>query len=210
MNNPLRYQITEYDCGPTSVLNGISALFPREVIPPDIPRYVMLYSLDGWGEDGVIGKTGTTATAMMFMSNWFNSYGRLGRIPISSHFYTGAQVNMREDGPVMEALHRGGVVVLRCYSDVAHYVLLTGIQDGLIQTFDPYFRDGPFEDPGIHVTHKHEDSYNRLIEPRVFAMESWGTDADFYACGPNEQREALVLFNEHTVLTAERTVEYII
>ena len=51
---------------------------------------------------------------------------------------------------------------------------------------------------------------NRLIEPRVFAMESWGTDADFYACGPNEQREALVLFNEHTVLTAERTVEYII
>ncbi len=28
MNNPLRYQITEYDCGPTSVLNGISALFP--------------------------------------------------------------------------------------------------------------------------------------------------------------------------------------
>ena len=110
MNNPLRYQITEYDCGPTSVLNGISALFPREVIPPDIPRYVMLYSLDGWGEDGVIGKTGTTATAMMFMSNWFNSYGRLGRIPISSHFYTGAQVNMREDGPVMEALHRGGVV----------------------------------------------------------------------------------------------------
>ena len=41
-------------------------------------------------------------------------------------------------------------------------------------------------------------------------MESWGTDADFYACGPNEQREALVLFNEHTVLTAERTVEYII
>ena len=193
MNNPLRYQITEYDCGPTSVLNGISALFPREVIPPDIPRYVMLYSLDGWGEDGVIGKTGT-----------------LGRIPISSHFYTGAQVNMREDGPVMEALHRGGVVVLRCYSDVAHYVLLTGIQDGLIQTFDPYFWDGPFEDPGIHVTHKHEDSYNRLIEPRVFAMESWGTDADFYACGPKEQREALVLFNAHTVLTAERTVEYII
>ena len=49
----------------------------------------MLYSLDGWGKDGVIGKTGTTATAaMMFMSNWFNSYGRLGRIPDLSHFYT--------------------------------------------------------------------------------------------------------------------------
>ncbi len=210
MNNPLRYQITEYDCGPTSVLNGISALFPREVIPPDILRNVMLYSLDGWGEDGVCGKMGTTATAMMFMSNWFNSYGKLGRIPISSHFYTGAQVNMKEYGPVMEALHRGGVVILRCYSDVAHYVLLTGIHNGLLQAFDPYYWDGPFENPDIHVTHAHEDSYNRLIAPYIFDMESWGTDADFYACGPTEAREALVLFNDQTALTTDKTVEYII
>ena len=29
MNNPLRYQLTEYDCGPTSMLNAVSYLFRR-------------------------------------------------------------------------------------------------------------------------------------------------------------------------------------
>ena len=95
--------------------------------------------------------------------------------------------------------------------DVAHYVLLTGIQDGLIQTFDPYFWDGPFEDPGIHVTHKHEDSYNRPHRTPGLLWRAGGRTPTFYACGPNEQRRGhWVLFNEHTVLTAERTVEDII
>ena len=40
MNNPLRYQVTEYDCGPTSMLNAISYLFPREEIPPEIVRNI--------------------------------------------------------------------------------------------------------------------------------------------------------------------------
>ena len=49
MHNPLRYQMTEYDCGPTSLLNGISCLLPREDIPPEILRSVMLYCLDCFG-----------------------------------------------------------------------------------------------------------------------------------------------------------------
>ena len=42
MKIPLRYQTTEFDCGPTSLLNGISYLFEREEIPPEIIRNVML------------------------------------------------------------------------------------------------------------------------------------------------------------------------
>ena len=34
MKVPLRYQVTNYDCGPTSLLNGLSILFEREEIPP--------------------------------------------------------------------------------------------------------------------------------------------------------------------------------
>ena len=34
MKIPLRYQMSEYDCGPTSMLNAISYLFEREEIPP--------------------------------------------------------------------------------------------------------------------------------------------------------------------------------
>lgn len=46
MKNPLHYQLTEYDCGPTSMLNAVSFLFEREEIPPDIIRNIMLYCLD--------------------------------------------------------------------------------------------------------------------------------------------------------------------
>lgn len=38
MKNPLCDQMTEYDCGSTSVLNAVSCLFRREEIPPEIVR----------------------------------------------------------------------------------------------------------------------------------------------------------------------------
>lgn len=56
MKNPLHYQMTEYDCGPTSMLNAISYLFHREEIPPEIVRNIMLYCLDCFGPDGASGK----------------------------------------------------------------------------------------------------------------------------------------------------------
>ena len=48
--NPLHYQLTEYDCGPTAMLDAISYLFQREEIPPEIIRNVMLpvLSRPGW------------------------------------------------------------------------------------------------------------------------------------------------------------------
>ena len=38
MKSPLRYQISDYDCGPTSMLNAVSFLFEREQIPPELIR----------------------------------------------------------------------------------------------------------------------------------------------------------------------------
>ena len=42
MKIPLRYQMSEYDCGPTALLNAVSYLFPRREVPPEIIRCVML------------------------------------------------------------------------------------------------------------------------------------------------------------------------
>ena len=33
MKSPLRYQVTQYDCGPTTMTNAILYLFEREEIP---------------------------------------------------------------------------------------------------------------------------------------------------------------------------------
>ena len=58
MKTPLQYQISEYDCGPTTLDNAIRFLFEREDIPPEIIRNITLYCLDCYGEGGVPGLQG--------------------------------------------------------------------------------------------------------------------------------------------------------
>lgn len=89
MKSPLRYQISDYDCGPTSMLNAVSFLFEREQIPPELIRNIMLFSLDAFSPDGAFGKSGTSCTAMMFLSNWLSGFGQAGRLPITTEYYTG-------------------------------------------------------------------------------------------------------------------------
>ena len=55
MKNPLHYQISEYDCGPTSMLNAIIYLFDRDEIPPEVIRNTMLYCLDCYSKEGIPG-----------------------------------------------------------------------------------------------------------------------------------------------------------
>lgn len=81
MKNPLHYQLSEYDCGPTSMLNAVSYLFERDEVPPEIIRNIMLYCLDCYSTEGVAGKNGTSRMAMMFLSNWLNGFGQIGQLP---------------------------------------------------------------------------------------------------------------------------------
>jgi hypothetical protein len=67
MKNPLSYQATEFDCGPTTLTNAISYLFKREEIPPDVIKHIVLYSLDAYNCKGEFGKSGTSGMAMMFL-----------------------------------------------------------------------------------------------------------------------------------------------
>ena len=206
MKNPLHYQISEYDCGPTSMLNTMSYLFQREEIPPEIIRNIMLYCLDCYGADGASGKSGTSRMAMMFLSNWLNGFGKAGYLPISSRYLSGDAVNFRQDSSLRDALLRGGAAVVLVDLDGWHYVLLTGIQGDRVFLFDPYYLDTPLEREGIQMVTDHPTAYNRIVPARYFERET----LELYALGPVETREAVLLFNEQTMLTAEKTIEYII
>ena len=46
MKNVLNYQSTEYDCGPTTILNAIRFLFNRQEIPPALVKGIWLYCND--------------------------------------------------------------------------------------------------------------------------------------------------------------------
>ena len=206
MDNPLRYQMTEYDCGPTSMLNGVSYLFRREEIPPEIVRSIMLYCLDCFGADGDSGKRGTSCMAMMFLSNWINSFGQTGHLPISSQYLAGREVNFSQNGRLRDALRRGGAAVARVDFEGWYYVLLTAVREDRVYLFDPYYRGLPFDDPAIQMEDGRPWEYNRVVPVEYLER----TEREPYALGPVEGREAVLLFNERTVLTPEGAVEYMI
>ena len=206
MKVPLRYQISEYDCGPTAMLDAVSYLFEREEVPPEVIRNIMLYCLDCYSAEGVSGKSGTSCMAMMFLSNWLNNFGKTGQLHIASDYLAAGNVFLGPGSYVYDALKRGGVVVVRLYLDDWHYALLTGVENGRVRMFDPYYRQGKFAEPEIVMVPDQPFAYNRLVPEKLLNVETLTT----YALGPVATREAIILYNSVTKLTAEKTVEYFI
>ncbi len=206
MKIPLRYQITEYDCGPTSLLNGLSFLFEREELPPELVRSIMLYSLDSYGPDGAFGKNGTSHAAMMFLSNWLDCFGKTGMLDIQSQYLTGRDVNLGYDSRLRYALACGGAAVVRLDLECWHYVLVTGVDGDSVRLFDPYLLPEPFPVPEVKVVQDSPCACNRIVPAGM--MDS--LEIHPYAFGPYETREAVLLFNGRTRLTEEQAVEYII
>lgn len=206
MKNPLNYQVTEYDCGPTTVFNAMSYLFRREQVPPDIIKHIMLFCLDSYNLKGEFGKSGTSQMAMMFLSNWLNQFGKVKKFPIQSEYLTGEEVYIGENSRVIYALQQGGAVVARVMYGCWHYVLLTGADQDRVYLFDPYFRKKPFKQKEIELVTDMPYSRNRSV--RWEMLNSTGKEP--YALGPKEMREATIIFNKDTQKKASDTIEYFI
>lgn len=213
MKNLLNYQSSEYDCGPVTLTNAVRYLFEREDIYPDIIKYIMLYCLDSYNEKGEVGKLGTSATAMMFLANWMNQFGRMKKFPISCEFLSGDDVHISQASKIICALQQGGVVVLRLFLEVPHYVLLTGIEGDKLYIFDPYYEeeDDPelseeYSEPGITFINNQPKRANRLVSIERLNRTTEG----FYEMGPYDTREAVIVFNTDTRLLPEETIDYFI
>jgi hypothetical protein len=206
MKNPLNYQTTEYDCGPTTLFNAVSFLFKREEIPPDIVKHIMLYCLDAYDTKGEFGKSGTSRMAMMFLSNWLTQFGKVKRFPIQCEFLTGYEVLISQHSKIVMCLQQGGAVVIRLFYGCWHYVLLTGVEGQTIEMFDPYYRKQNFRIPGIELVSNAPTRLNRRVAFNILNNESKGV----YSLGPWETREAVLLYNEKTRKTPEKTIEYFI
>lgn len=56
MKVPLRYQVTEFDCGTISLLNVLSYLYERNEIPAELVKVIHRYTLDCYDEKGIWDK----------------------------------------------------------------------------------------------------------------------------------------------------------
>ncbi|MGI6004740.1 MAG: peptidase C39 [Christensenellales bacterium] len=206
MKNPLNYQTTEYDCGPTTMINAISYLFKREEIPPDVIKHIVLYGLDAYNEKGESGKHGTSQMAMAFIASWLNQFGKVKQFPILCQYLTGPEVFISQSSRIVCALQQGGAAVVRLKYEVWHYVLLTGADDRYVYLFDSYYRKRPFAAKGIDIIKGQPTKMNRRVAYDVLN----GTGRSTYAMGPEQSREAVILFNCDTQKTPADTIEYFI
>lgn len=205
MKNPLSYQSTEYDCGPTSMLNAINYLFHRKEISPDVIKNIMMYCLDSYNKKGEAYKSGTTGMAMMFLSNWLNQFGKVKKWPIHTEVVNGERIQINQNSIIAECLGQGGVVVARVMLGCWHYVLLTGMDEEYVYLFDPYYRIKPFTEDGIIMVKDTPTKMNRKIKHSILNSEGSGN----YALGQKEGREAVFLFNQNTRITMDN-IEYFI
>ena len=205
MKSPLRYQLTEYDCGPTALLNAISFLFEREEIPPEIIRNVMLYSLDSVNEYGQSGRLGTSEFAMSFLASWIDSVGRAGLLPVSARFIKGEKVSLNEDSVIHDSIARNAVAVVRIISEVGHYVLITSMDRDHVYIFDSYRRPDDYACEGV-IREENEFCHNYIVERKLFNRQN----LERYSLGPVNDREAVILYNKNTRIKEEDLVEYYI
>ena len=206
MKNPLSYQITEYDCGPTTVMNAVSFLFKREEIRPDVIKHIMLYTLDSYNKKGESGKSGTSVMAMRFLCEWLNQYGKATKFPIHCEALRQEDVFVAQNSRLVTGLQQNGTAIVRLKYGCWHYVLLTAADSGSICLFDPYFRKKPFHIPGVEMIADKPASMNRRVDWSILNSESKSP----YALGPKATREAVLFFNDKTRKTPQRTIEYFI
>ncbi len=205
MKNPLHYQTTEYDCGPTSMLNAVNYLFHRKEISPDVVKNIMLYCLDSYNKKGEAYKNGTTGMAMLFLSNWLNQFGKVKKWPIHCEVLNGEVIQVSLTSRIAECLGQGGVVVARVMLGCWHYVLITGIDSEYVYLFDPYYRVKAFQEDGIDIIKDAPLKMNRKVKHTYMNSESNGN----YAFGKKEGRECILLYNKSTQITMAN-IEYFI
>jgi hypothetical protein len=143
---------------------------------------------------------------MMFLCNWLNGFGKIGQLSVSADYISGKQVYVGNESYINDTLRRGGVVIVRLYYDEWHYVLLTGVEDGKVSVFDPYYREEPYEEEDVRLITDEPFKRNCEVPVTYFNRE----ELELYAFGPYESREAVLLFNDKTKLTEDKTIEYFI
>lgn len=168
MKTPLRFQITEYDCGATSLINALTYLFEREEILPDLIKEIHTVTLDEFDNDG--GQGGTSRYAINLLTHWFNSYAIAKNLSLKCERLVGTQVNLDK---MRSCVKNKGVVLVRLFQTSEHYVILTDIDDTYVYLFDPYYLDEKYYDVDkmVEIIFDKPFKYNRRVSIERFLSE---------------------------------------
>lgn len=185
MRTPLIYQMTRYDCGPTTWINALRFLYEREEIAPELLRAVYGRTLDDFNEEGELGKLGTSHQAMRHVARYLDMYGKATGFPITTAILRGSRASLATGSEAFRLLEGNGEGIAKrraaaiarvWHGGNGHYLLLTGVECGRVLAFDPFLENAG-EDRGAvdgelirEVTGRPLQA-NRSVDPLVFNRE---------------------------------------
>ncbi len=188
MKVPLRFQVTEFDCGTVSLLNAFSYLFEREEIPAELVKAIHTYTLDCHDEKGKLGEGGTSKDAIAKLSSWITDYANVRNFGVKCTHLSNKDVNLDN---IRDCIEKGGVVFARCHQSNEHYVIMTEIDEANVYLFDPYYLgEDHFDlDPEVGFIFDEPFKYNRIVKlKRLFS----NTKKNF-SLGKEENRECVLI-----------------
>lgn len=189
MKTPLRYQVTEYDCGTISLLNAISYLYERREIPARLLRAIHLYTLDCYDEKGNESYEGNAYEAIKYLCKWIASYSSKNEFDLNVIYLEKYEVTYEN---ILKCIRNKGVVFIKLYNN--HYVIITNINELNTYIFDPYYEvdDDYDKDEEIRVIESKPCDYNRIVRTNRM-MSSLNKK---YCLGKIEERECVLLYRK--------------
>ena len=169
MKTPLRFQVTEFDCGTISLLNAFSYLFERNEIPALLVKAIHKYTLDCYDEDGNLGEGGTSREAINKLTHWITKYANENNFNVLCTRLEGNEVTINK---ITDCLNNKGVVLIRCWQACEHYVIITKINKKYAYIFDPYYLDKNeyLNDKDVKIVLNKPFTHNRKVSlKRLFS-----------------------------------------
>lgn len=166
MKTPLRYQVTEFDCGTTSLLNALSYVLDREEIPAELVHEIMAYTLDNFSKKGRESEGGTSVISLEFIQHWADQYIDIEKLPLKIKLLTGddSVFDIQKASKLFN--NKGCMVAGVWHGNDEHYVLITGIGTNYIYIFDPYYleSDHYLNNPDVEIIKDMPFSCNRKVK----------------------------------------------
>lgn len=188
MKVPLRFQVTEFDCGTVSLLNAFSYLFDREDIPALLVKSIHKYTLDCYDENGNLGNGGTSQEAIKKLTHWITNYANKNDFNVRCERLENDEVNYKN---MINCLNNNGVIFIRCWQSNEHYVIITKIKNKKAYIFDPYYFDKSYydKDKQVKIILNKPFTHNRIVSLKRLFSE---TTNDF-SLGPIKNRECVLI-----------------
>lgn len=187
MKTPLRFQVTEYDCGTVSLYNAISYLFDREEIPAQLLKTIHKYTLDCYDENGNPGQGGTSREAVEKIAQFMTNYSNSNNFGIKCEKLDGLDVTVDK---IINCVNNKGCAFVRLWLEDEHYVIITNIKKDKVYIFDPYYLDkNKYKDKDVKIVLNKPFTHNRVVSLKRLFSE---TNKDF-AFGDKEKRECVLI-----------------